>query len=145
MKRTRVNLMEKAVWDLNKRFMIEQCRRLEVIHQEENDELKQEDELNSKWLIIHNDGHKEFMNDFVKFLKSTDNEDKRVAKKWIKKSIKKSNDIIKKLDEKYNRFTNDEVMKQEDERIYHMNNGAICIAYTLINIIDKRRYISKLK
>lgn len=36
-------------------------------------------------------------------------------------------------------------MNQEDERIYHMNDGAICITYTLINIIDKRRYISKLK
>ncbi|WP_315673280.1 transporter [Clostridium sp. 19966] len=133
------------MWHLKKRFMIEQCRRLGIIHQEESEELKQEDELNSKWLIIHNDGHKELMNDFVKFLKSTDNEEKRVAKKWLKKSIKKSNDIIKKLDAKYNDFVNDEVMNQEDERIYHMNDGAICIAYTLINIIDKSKYISKLK
>lgn len=123
--------------------MIEQCRRLEVIHQDENEELKQEDELNSKWLIIHNDGHKELMDDFVDFLKSIDNKDKRVAKKWLKKSIKRSNDIIEKLDVKYNDFANDEVMSQEDEIVYHMNDGAICIAYTLINIIDKRRYINK--
>ncbi len=140
-----VNLMEMVVWHLNKRFVIEQCRRLEAIHQEESDELKQEDEVNSKWLIIHNDGHKELISDFVNFLKSTDNEDKRVVKKWLNKSIEKSNNIIKKLDARYNNFANDEVMNQEDERIYHMNDGAICIAYTLINIIDKRKYISKLK
>lgn len=71
--------MEMAVWHLNKRFVIEQFRRLEVIHQEESDELKQENEVNSKWLVIHNDGHKELISDFVNFLKSTDNEDKRVV------------------------------------------------------------------
>ncbi|HCQ90771.1 MULTISPECIES: transporter [unclassified Clostridium] len=127
---------------MNKNFIIEQCRRLEVIHQEESDKLKEE-ELNNKWIFIHNDGHKKMMDYFLSFLKSTDNIDKRVAKKWLKKAQKKSDDIIKNLDEKYNHFSNDEVMNQEDERIYHINDGAICIAYTLTNIINKKRYISK--
>ncbi|KYH30436.1 hypothetical protein CLTEP_26720 [Clostridium tepidiprofundi DSM 19306] len=70
--------------------------------------------------------------------------DKKVAKRWLKKNIKKSNDIIKRLDEKYNRFVNDEIMNEEDEKIYNFNDGICCIAYTLLNIIDKRRYISKL-
>jgi len=61
----------------------------------------------------------------------------------VKESPKKSNDIIKNLDEKYNHFSNDEAMNQEDEKIYHINDGAICIAYTLTNIINKKRYISK--
>jgi hypothetical protein len=128
---------------LNKNFIIEQCRRLEVIHQEESNILKEEDELNNKWMLAHNDGHKELMSYFVSFLKNTDNRDIRGAKKWLKKAIKKSNDIIKNLDEKYNHFSSDEVMDQEDERIYHMNDGIICIAHTLINIISKKRYISK--
>ncbi|ARC85991.1 putative transporter [Clostridium argentinense CDC 2741] len=128
---------------MNKNFIIEQCRRLEVIHQEESNKLKEEDELNNKWMLDHNDGHKELMSYFVSFLKNTDNIDISGAKKWLKKAIKKSNDIIKNLDEKYNHFSNDEAMNQEDERIYQMNDGVICIAYTLINIINKKRYISK--
>ncbi|WP_291578483.1 transporter [Clostridium sp. UBA6640] len=128
---------------MNKNYIIEQCRRLEVIHQEESNMLKEEDELNNKWMLDHNDGHKELMSYFVSFLKNTDNRDIRGAKKWLKKAIKKSNDIIKNLDEKHNHFSNDEVMDQEDERIYHMNDGVICIAYILIDIINKKRYISK--
>lgn len=128
---------------MNKKFIIEQCRRLEVIHQEESNILKEEDELNNKWMLDHNDGHKELMSHFVSFLKDTDSIDIRGTKKWLKKAIKKSNDIIKNLDEKYNHFSNDEAMNQEDERIYQMNDGVICIAYTLIDIINKKRYISK--
>ena len=128
---------------LNKKFIIEQCRRIEVIHQEESNELKEE--LNSKWMLIHNDGHRKIMDYFISFLNSVDSIDKRAAKKWLKKAKKKSNNIIKNLDERYNHFSNDEVMNQEDERIYYMNDGAICIAYTLIDIINKKRYISKIK
>lgn len=105
--------------------------------------MKEEDELNNKWMLDHNDGHKELMSYFVSFLKNTDNIDIRGTKKWLKKAIKKSNNIIKNLDEKYNHFSNDEAMNQEDERIYQMNDGVICIAYTLIDIINKKRYISK--
>lgn len=72
---------------MNKNFIIEQCRRLEVIHQEESDKLKEE-ELNNKWIFIHNDGHKKMMDYFVSFLKNADNIDKRVAKKWLKKAQK---------------------------------------------------------
>ncbi|MBU5592684.1 hypothetical protein KQI89_13060 [Clostridium sp. MSJ-4] len=48
-------------------------------------------------------------------------------------------------DEKYNRFDNDEIMDKEDEKIYNLNDGICCISYILIDIIDRRRYISKLK
>ncbi|MBY6757213.1 hypothetical protein HYH82_07780 [Clostridium botulinum] len=53
--------------------------------------------------------------------------------------------MLKRLDEKYNRFTNDEIMSEGNEKIYNFNDGICCIVYTLINIIDRRRYISKLK
>ncbi|WP_461612489.1 hypothetical protein [Clostridium sp. Marseille-QA1073] len=72
---------------MNKNFIIEQCRRLEVIHQEESDKLKKE--LGNKWILIYNDRHKKMMDYFVNFLKSTDDIDKRAAKKWLKKTPKK--------------------------------------------------------
>lgn len=65
-------------------------------------------------------------------------------KKWLKKTIRLSNDVISDLDKKYNNFKNDEDMSKEDEEVYHRNDGVLCIAYTLINIIDKKRYIAKL-
>ncbi|MGY0372308.1 transporter [Clostridium sp. JNZ J1-5] len=130
---------------MNKKFIIEQCKRLDAIHREENEELKQENDPNCKWILIHNEGHKELIDRFEKFLEHTSTDDKRIAKKWLRKNIKKSNDIIKSLDEKYNRFANDEIMNEEDEKIYKLNDGICCIAYALINIIDRRRYISKLK
>ncbi|WP_243190236.1 hypothetical protein [Clostridium faecium] len=71
---------------MNKKFIIEQCRRIEVIHQEESNELKEE--LNSKWMLIHNDGHKKIMDYFISFLNSVDSIDKRAAKKWLKKAKK---------------------------------------------------------
>ncbi|WP_187291585.1 hypothetical protein [Clostridium novyi] len=45
---------------------------------------------------------------------------------------------------KYNEFVNDEIMSDKDKRIYYLNHGICCIAYTLIKIIDGKRYISKL-
>ncbi|WP_027625733.1 hypothetical protein [Clostridium lundense] len=128
---------------MNNKFIIEQCRRLDVIYREESEELKQENCLNSKWMLVHNEGHKDLIDKFQKFLKDTDINDKKVARKWLRKNITKSNEIIKKLDEKYNKFVNDEIMSEKDERIYSFNDGVCCIAYTLLNIIDRKRYISK--
>lgn len=130
---------------LNRDFIIEQCRRLEVIHRDESEEAKQEDYLNCKWLLLHNEGHKELIDRFEKFIKDTACSDRKTARKWLKKNIAKSDDIIENLDVKYNRFVNDEVMNEADERTYDLNDGMCCIAYTLINIVDKKRYISKLK
>lgn len=130
---------------MNKKFIMEQCRRLDVIHTQESEQTEKENNSNCDWILIHNEGHKEVINKFKNFLKDTNVNDKKVARKWLKKSIKKSNNIIKSLDEKYNNFDNNEIMNEEDERIYNFNDGICCIAYTLINIIDGRRYISKLK
>ncbi|KYH28265.1 hypothetical protein CLTEP_27630 [Clostridium tepidiprofundi DSM 19306] len=60
---------------MNKKFIIEQCRRLDVMHREESEEVKQENDLNSKWILIHNEGHKELINKFENFLKDTDCKD----------------------------------------------------------------------
>lgn len=130
---------------MNKKFIIRQCRRLDAIHIEESEELKQENNLNYKWILIHNEGHKELLYRFKRFLKDTNIDDKRIVKKWLRKNIKRSNNIIESLDEKYNRFDNDEIMDKEDEKIYNLNDGICCISYILIDIIDRRRYISKLK
>ncbi|BDR67706.1 transporter [Clostridium tetani] len=130
---------------MNKNFIIEQCRRLDIIHREESEEIKQENDSNCKWILVHNEGHKELIDKFQKLLKDTDVNDKKVARKWLKKNITKSNKIIKNLDKKYNKFFNDEIMNDEDERIYNFNDGICCIAYTLLNIIDRRRYITKIK
>lgn len=43
---------------LNRDFIIEQCRRLEVIHRNESEEAKLENYSNCKWLLLHNEGHK---------------------------------------------------------------------------------------
>lgn len=128
---------------MNKRFIIEQCRRLDIIHREESKKIKQENDLNCKWILIHNEGHKELIDKFEELINDKDINDKKVINKWLKKHIRKSNNIIKSLDEKYNQFTNDEIMNEKDKRIYNFNDGICCIAYTLLNIIGGRRYISK--
>ncbi|MEG0371397.1 MAG: transporter [Clostridium sp.] len=131
--------------NLNKKFIIEQCRNIQVMDKEESDKLRQEDEESNKPLIIHNDGHKKLIEDFMNFLNGTQNEDKKGVKKWLKKNIEKANNIVEKVDTKYNDFENDEVMNEEDEIIYYINEGVICMAYRLIDIIDKKSYVSKLK
>ncbi|QAA32765.1 transporter [Clostridium manihotivorum] len=128
---------------MNKNFLIEQCRRLDVIHQKESYELTQEG-LDTKWLLVHNNGHKQLIDEFVNLLEETEETDRKVLKKWLKKIIRLSNEVISDLDKKYNNFKNDEDMSKEDEEVYHRNDGVLCIAYTLINIIDKKRYIAKL-
>jgi hypothetical protein len=130
---------------MNRNFLIEQCRRLEIIHKEESKEANQENYANCKWLLVHNEGHQYLIDKFKKFLEDTDCTDRKVARKWLKKNIKKSDDIIKDLDEKYNEFANDEVMSETDERTYSFNDGIWCIGLTLIEVINKERYISKLK
>lgn len=131
--------------NMNKKFLIEQCRRLDIIHQNESDELKQENEACNEWLIFHNEGHKKIISCFINFLESTEIRDKKVVKKWLKKQMKKSNEDIRVLDVKYSYFKNDEEMSKVDKKTYHMNDGANCIVQTLIYIIDGKRYISKLK
>ncbi|AWZ48593.1 transporter [Clostridiaceae bacterium 14S0207] len=128
---------------MNKRFIIEQCRRLDIIHREESKKIKQENDLNCKWILIHNEGHKELIDKFEEFINYKDINDKKVIKKWLKKHITKCNNIIKSLDEKYNYFNNYELMNEKDEEIYNFNDGICCIAYTLLNIISGKKYISK--
>lgn len=129
---------------MNNKFIIEQCRRLDVIHKEESEEIKQDNDLNCKWILMHNKGHKKLIDKFEKFLEDINVNNKKVAKKWLNKNITKSNKIVKTLDAKYNEFVNGEIMSDEDKRIYYLNDGICCIAYTLIKIIDGKRYISKL-
>ncbi|WP_218783497.1 hypothetical protein [Clostridium botulinum] len=62
---------------------------------------------------------------------------KQENKKWLKKNITKSNDIIKSLDEKYNKFVSVEIINEENEKIYNSNDGICYIAYTFLNIIDR--------
>ena len=128
---------------MNKKFIKEQCRRLKVIHRNESEEVIEENDLDDKWILVHNEGHEELINKLNGYLEFILN-NKRDTKRWLRKNIKKSNNIIKNLNKKYNNFVNDEVMNEEDEKIYDFNDGICCMGYTLINIIDGKMYISKL-
>lgn len=133
------------VFYLNKKSLIEQCKRLVAIHEEESKEIKEEEQCGNEWVIIHNEGHNELINNFIDFLNKNNSNDKKVAKKWLRDNIKKSDKIINELEEKYNHFDNDEEMSPEDERTHFINDGSNCMAETLISIIDGKRYISKFK
>lgn len=130
---------------MNKTRLIKQCKRLVSIHAEEGRELNQEEQLCNEWVIIHNEGHNELINNFIDFLNKDNLTDKKIAKRWLRNSIKKSDEIIHRLDEKYNYFQNDEEMSKDDDRTYFINDGVTCMAYTLMNIIDGKRYVSKLQ
>lgn len=130
---------------MNKTRLIKQCKRLLSIHAEESRELNQEEQLGNEWVIIHNEGHNELINNFIDFLNKDNLTDKKIAKRWLRNNIKKSDEIIHRLDEKYNYFQNDEEMSKDDDRTYFINDGVTCMAYTLMNIIDGKRYVSKLK
>lgn len=128
---------------MNKNFLIEQCRRLDVIHENESDELSQEGK-DTKWLIVHNSGHKRLIDEFLDYINNVEGINRQALKKWLRKRISQANQVIRKLDEKYNHFKHNEDMATEDEQIYYINDGITCIAYTLINIVDSKRYISKI-
>lgn len=128
---------------MNRRRLIEQCRRLVAVHEEEKNEVRQGAELGNEWLVVHNEGHNELINNFIDFLNNNKSANKKVAKKWLRDKVKKSDKVIDELEEKYDYFHNDEKMSPEDERIHFINDGSNCMAETLINIIDGKRYISK--
>ena len=130
---------------MNKKFIIEQCRRLDSIHRKESEEVELENDLDCKWILVHNQGHKDLIDRFEKFLGNTHSTDKKDYIKWLKKNMKEANNIIKSLDEKYNNFYNDEIMSEKDDVIYNLNVGIVCISNTLLDVIYKRRYISKIK
>ena len=147
---TKVIEMIKVTGDYNmkKSFILEQCRRIEVIHSEESEEAKAN---NEKWLIVYNEGYKEVINDFKSLLKSTGSNmgigknEKQVLKKWLKKVIKQSHSNITELDKKYNYVNNIEEISEEDKINYNFNFGMDCMAYTLIDILDRKLYVNKLK
>lgn len=127
---------------MHKTFIIEQCKRYKYIHREESEDLRADE--NSQWVITHNKGHELLMDDFLAFIEGRSVFNRKANKKWLRKNIKRVNQLIEGLDEKYNYFENDEMMTEEDEEIYNINAGMACMAKSLIKTINKRAYISRL-
>lgn len=126
---------------MSKKYLLEQCKRLQFITNDEN-EFSFGDETD-EWWLNHNKGHEYICNEFITFIQSKKIFTKKEAIKWLNGKIKKSNGIIKRLDKKYNFFIQDEEMTPEDNFSYSFNDGLICQASTLRNIVYRKRYLSK--
>lgn|GEM_PF-1086615 len=127
---------------LKKKYLLEQCKRLKLIH---TDETIQYINDNNEWWVNHNKGHEILIDDFINYIDKTNQLDKNEVKKWLRKKMAYSNKIIKSLDIKYNLFINDEEMNEEDNYTYSLQDGIICISLTILEIVNKKKYISKRK
>ncbi|WP_443660932.1 transporter [Clostridium algidicarnis] len=125
---------------MNKKYLLEQCKRLQFITNDEN--MLWCRPVSDEWNLNHNKGHETLCNkfmEFIKFKKITNKE----ATKWLNLKIKKSDKIINSLDVKYKFFVHNEEMTNEENFIYSSNDGQICQALTLKNVINKKHYFSK--
>lgn len=69
---------------MNKKYLLEQCKRLQSIDVSENIQYAHD---NSEWWINHNKGHKMLIDDFLNYLKVSSYIDKIHLKKWLRKRI----------------------------------------------------------
>lgn len=125
---------------MNKRYLIEQCKRMELVDIDENALFTS---TNNEWWKNHNNGHKILLEIFLDYINKKSLLNKNEIKKWLRKRIHMAQEKITTLDLKYDLINNDIEMSIEDSYIYSISDGIICEARTIIEIINKERYISK--
>jgi len=129
---------------MRKTFLLEQCYRLIVANAEETEELK-ENNVYGEYMLLHDKGHEILLEEFVRKIKKENQYfDVKTIKTTLRKIIEQHNAIINLIDIKYNYFTRDEKATDYDNEIYFISDGTICIARTLIEILNKNTYIKKL-
>lgn len=125
---------------LNKRYLLEQCKRLQFITKDENIFFENQ---NDEWWLNHNKGHEYICNEYIKFVESKKILTKKEIIKWMKGKLKESKKVIKSLDEKYIFFTKDDEMVPADNSNYSFNDGILCQVSTLRYIAYIKRYLDK--
>lgn len=125
---------------MKKKYFLEQCKRLKSIHAEESINFIND---NNEWWVNHNKGHELLINATIEYLEKSNQFNKNKIKKWLRMKLEESEKIINTLDIKYNLFINDEKMTREDSYTYSLQDGISCMSLTLLDIVNKRKYISK--
>lgn len=120
---------------MREKFFLEQMNRLIKIYESETP-------IDDYW-AYHNIGHINCFKDINNYLDKKAF-DKKSMRKYLKKIIKNSTDIIKKFDEKYDYFKDIDIkMEKQDEKTYSINDGKNCFAYSMIAVINKKVYFNK--
>lgn len=120
---------------MNKNYVSEQIRRL-------HSDYEQEEHIDSYWKA-HYDGHlkcKKILEDYL----NTQEFDRSRMRKFLNRLIQKSQTILKKLDKKYDYFLDENLqLSAEDEVVYSEQDGLMCFALSIKNVINKKQYFSK--
>lgn len=126
---------------MNKRVLLEQCRRSMAVTEDELYMFKKTDDT---WWIHHDEGHIQVIKNIIQYLDNvSDSINKKEFRKFLNKKIKKSLKIRTDLDIKYNLFKNDEEISEEDQKVYAFNSGIDCEAKTFLGVINGKIYYDK--
>lgn len=90
----------------------------------------------------HYRGHQKMAEEIMCFLHNMPF-DRKKLNQWLKKRIRFSENVLKKLDARYNYFAQDEDMSPEDEINYAFHDGKICFALDMRFVLKKKRYYEK--
>lgn len=126
---------------MKKTFLLEQCSRAKAITE---DEMRLHKSNNDTWWIDHQEGHIDFINELEEILINHKEQiDRKEIRKYMRRRKRKSKDIIKNLDKKYNYFANDEEMTEEDNYVYSFNDGIGCMLQSFRGVIGYDWYYDR--
>ncbi|AHM57707.1 hypothetical protein EAL2_808p02020 (plasmid) [Peptoclostridium acidaminophilum DSM 3953] len=118
---------------MTKKFLLEQCRRSTVFDFKETE--------NEPYWRNHDEGKESIRREFVEFLNTMDDVNRKKIEKWLRGIMKVSWDVYDEIDGKYD-YTVEHMTPEEDRR-YAYHEGRECMADLLLRIIMKKEYIWK--